>query len=305
MSDYYVLSSQYHEIYSSETRAKFSEPPEPINCEYCGKPRYFIGRVSKENDKTLLDISWPEGHPELATACTCAEGLQHYRLRQTPRLRKLKRESRSEAFNKSRYFMDRSASIDYLQNIDKIKPILTAANKPTYLSVNSFFLNYEYLDRLPMSSNIRKGLYLTGKPGTGKTFALAVLYNRFYEAGIPIIFIPAIEAIQLILDYLKSDIFSRPPTSPLELFKTVDVLILDDIDKINPTSWALSQLYDICNTRYTNYRSTLFTSNHSLEELTKILSKRSSKDIQTASAVTDRIAGMCYSLTLEGESWRK
>jgi len=305
MPNYYVLSSEYHKTYSAETRARFPEPPEPISCEYCGKPRYFIGRVTYDNGNKLLGFSWPEPIPELATACTCEEGLQQYRLLHTYSLRELEIVGRSEAFSKALDFMNESSSIKYLVKIKEIKPRLTSANKPTYLTVNSFYQNYEYLNRLPMSSNIRKGLYLTGNPGTGKTVALAALYNNLQEAGIPVIFIPALEAIQLLLDYLKRDSISSFEKSPLELFKTVEVLILDDIDKINPTPWALGQLYDILNTRYTNYLSTFFTSNHSLPELTKELSKKTPKDSHTAAAITDRIACMCYSLTLEGESWRQ
>jgi len=75
--------------------------------------------------------------------------------------------------------------------------------------------------------------------------------------------------------------------------KNADLVIFDDIGTETPSKWVKEKLYIYINSRESNKKATIFTSNCSIDELTVKLDDR----------ITDRI----YGLTRKkyGEGWRQ
>ena len=53
----------------------------------------------------------------------------------------------------------------------------------------------------------------------------------------------------------------------LKIYKTVPLLVIDDIGKEPPTEWAISTVYNIINGRYEAYLPTIVTTNYDTEAL--------------------------------------
>lgn len=110
------------------------------------------------------------------------------------------------------------------------------------------------------------GLLFTGPPGTGKThLAVAVLHElirNFAVRGRFVDFTTLIHQIQTTFD-------PRSPESKSQVLDPVvgaDVLVLDELGAQKPTAWVQDVLYLIINTRYTERRPTLFTTNYRLPQ---------------------------------------
>lgn len=120
----------------------------------------------------------------------------------------------------------------------------------------------------------RLGLYLYGRVGAGKTiYAAAVLMelkrisylseNSKYIEGL------FIKVTKLLEDLRASFNSDNAITSQTIIDQCIDadVLILDDIGSQKVTDWVRNTLYLIIDSRYENLKTTIFTSNGSLNEL--------------------------------------
>lgn len=70
----------------------------------------------------------------------------------------------------------------------------------------------------------------------------------------------------------------------LNLLSEADFLILDDFGSERPTDWVLGMLYLLVDRRYENMKTTIFTSNHSLDEIAEKFGD---------DRITSRIERMC------------
>lgn len=92
--------------------------------------------------------------------------------------------------------------------------------------------------------------------------------------------------------------------SILSIYKTVPLLVIDDIGKEQPTEWAISTVYNIINGRYEAYLPTIVTTNYSTDTLITRMTAKDTQDDTTARATIDRLIEMCKGIALTGESWR-
>jgi DNA replication protein DnaC len=108
-----------------------------------------------------------------------------------------------------------------------------------------------------------RGFLLHGKPGTGKTHLLcAVMRYLTLEMGVQARFVEFTHLLSEIreqFDYGKGD---APVISPLV---DADVLAIDELGKGVKTEWQLSVLDELISKRYNRGRTTIFTTNYSLE----------------------------------------
>ena len=90
----------------------------------------------------------------------------------------------------------------------------------------------------------------------------------------------------------------------LRIYKTVPLLVIDDIGKEPPTEWAISTVYNIINGRYEAYLPTVVTTNYDTDTLIVRMTAKDTRDDTTARATIDRLMEMCRGIALTGESWR-
>ena len=53
----------------------------------------------------------------------------------------------------------------------------------------------------------------------------------------------------------------------LNLYSSVDLLVIDDLGKEKPTEWVLEKLFLIVNNRYNNYLPIVITTNYNRNQL--------------------------------------
>ncbi|WFQ90028.1 ATP-binding protein [Mycoplasma feriruminatoris] len=116
----------------------------------------------------------------------------------------------------------------------------------------------------------KKGIYLYGNSGIGKTYMFKVLANTLASKNKTVIF----STLRSLIDKLKESFNSNEINSSelLKKIKNVDFLFLDDIGGENLSLWARDDfLFEVLNYRLENKKPTFFTSNFSIDLLEKNL----------------------------------
>lgn len=118
----------------------------------------------------------------------------------------------------------------------------------------------------------KSSLLLMGPFGTGKTgLAISILRKHIEEHGGRALF----ANVATLFEEMKA-LFGRDgeTSAYLQRATNVPLLILDDLGAEKPSDWVVSQLYHIINTRLTNERPTVITTNLTEEGLIKQIGER-------------------------------
>ena len=88
-----------------------------------------------------------------------------------------------------------------------------------------------------------------------------------------------------------------------------DILVIDDIDKRDPTPWAMGKLYEVIDHRQARRKPTIITANHSLQALEAYWSGKTGKGQEHISdaggAIVSRIMGQLWkAVEFSGEDQR-
>ena len=156
-------------------------------------------------------------------------------------------------------------------------------------------------------SRKQKGILLMGKPGTGKTHLCASIclgiikkYPELFTEESP----PTCRFINMVsfLNEIKktySNNETKAETDIIRRYSTVPLLFLDDLgkeySKNNGASWADEKLYELINTRYIYERTTIVTTNLSINAL----------ETKTDPAIISRLMEMCVGLKCDWDDYRK
>ena len=148
----------------------------------------------------------------------------------------------------------------------------------------------------------KKGLYLHGNFGTGKTFLIAALLNELkvkYNVNTEIVYVPEL------LRKLKENL--NLVGDRLYYLENIPVLLLDDIGAEKVTDWGRDEIIGtILQTRMNKGMPTFFTSNLTISELEHHLSLTKEKeDVVKAKRIIERVKYLTDDIELLGNNYRE
>lgn len=162
----------------------------------------------------------------------------------------------------------------------------------TILWINTFYKDYK-------DGNAKKGLYLHGNFGCGKTYMVAALFNDLAKEGYEssIIFWPG----------FISSAFQEDFKSKYEYVKKVPLLLIDDIGAENLTGYNRDEiLCPLLQYRMDECLPTFFTSNLSLEQLEEHLSiSKAGVESVKAGRIIARIKQLTEQVEMVSKNLRK
>lgn len=230
------------------------QPPEPQICQFCGQPIQPQGIVF-QNTVYL----WRSN-----TRCRCEKAASYWQEHD----RKIAEEKARKEEEERRREMQRK--IDRLLGKSGIKKRFQQRTFPNFRTDTpgrrrSYQIAKEYADNFAYHRARGDGLYIEGTNGTGKTHLAAAIALQLIGEGIPVI---CKTSSDLLMDIKKA--FDRPEvreSEVLDVYKKVELLIIDDLGKEQCSDWSMSTLYSILNDRYEDMRPTIVTTNYNAESL--------------------------------------
>ena len=184
------------------------------------------------------------------------------------------------------------------------KFLMTARMKEIYTDDKARLEILKYIKDFMQNYPNKKGVYLHGSFGSGKSYIINAVLNELSKKGYKCVSV----YYPTLLKKLK-DSFNSKTGSYEEIYNELessDVLLIDDIGAENNTPWARDEvLGSLLQSRMDNEKITFFTSNFNLDELEIHLSETSgSTDKIKARRIVERIKQLTVSIPLIGENRR-
>jgi DNA replication protein DnaC len=151
---------------------------------------------------------------------------------------------------------------------------------------------------------VKRGLFLMGPCGVGKTHLMVAVLRRLCEKGVPCLFKefdPLLKEIKATYD-AQARGKGETETNLLAPVYDTEVLLLDELGTSRPTDWALDILGGIVAERYKRGRVTLATTNCHDEGPGwgfPVLADR------IGGRARSRLYEMCRTVVVDGEDYRK
>lgn len=283
-------------IYTSKEVEELGIPstqpvPKPEKCKYCGKTLYYECVVLM-GQAMIWNLEKPRCDCEKAVAFWKGWDAKQEKIKkekelaEEQELRKQKIESiLGKSGIKKRYL---SRTIDSFS--------VTAENKRSFEVATDYIKNFrEYFTQ-------GKGLYLEGPCGTGKTHLAIAIALAIINTGVPVICKTSIDILGDIKRcYERNSEVTEEEV--LEAYKTVDLLIIDDLGKEQVTEWSVPVLYSILNERYEALLPTIITTNYNTTALAEKLSAKG--DAETATAIISRFVESSKRVTMSWADYRR
>ncbi len=114
-------------------------------------------------------------------------------------------------------------------------------------------------------------LVFYGNSGLGKTFLCSCIAKSVMDNGKSVAYTSAIQLFDFLGEYkLRKSVQS----DELEMLKSCDLLIIDDLGTENVNAFTSSELFGIINNRLVEEKSTIISTNLRLREMKKLYSER-------------------------------
>lgn len=209
------------------------EIPEPVECEFCGRKLYHEALVMGRT--VLMFAPFPQ-------RCTCEQAKAKWAEADAEEARQ-KAEAEKEAAQAKR-----RAKIERLLGRSGIKKRFqqrTFANfiRDTPERRRCYDTAKTYADSFPQRAERGEGLYIEGTYGTGKTHLAAAIALQLIGCGVPVVCKTSGDLLADIKEAFDSG--DATEYEILKAYKTVDLLIVDDLGKEQCTEWSVSTLYSI------------------------------------------------------------
>lgn len=291
-----AIGNVHGPIYTSKEVEELGIPstqpvPKPEKCKYCGKTLYYECVVLM-GQAMIWNLEKPRCDCEKAVAFWKGWDAKQEKIKkekelaEEQELRKQKIESiLGKSGIKKRYL---SRTIDSFS--------VTAENK------RSFEVATDYIKNFREHFTQGKGLYLEGPCGTGKTHLAIAIALAIINTGVPVICKTSIDILGDIKRcYERNSEVTEEEV--LEAYKTVDLLIIDDLGKEQVTEWSVPVLYSILNERYEALLPTIITTNYNTTALAEKLSAKG--DAETATAIISRFVESSKRVTMSWADYRR
>jgi primosomal protein DnaI len=178
----------------------------------------------------------------------------------------------------------------------KVKDIYTddKSRIEIILYINDYISSY-FKDR-------KKGVYLTGNFGSGKTYLIAALFNELAKKDVKCAICYFPEFLRTLKESFKELEEGVSYSDKFNYIKKIPLLLIDDIGAENLSTWARDEILgSILQYRMEENLSTFFTSNLTLDELESHLAMAGSKvDKVKARRIIERIKYLTTEMTLIG-----
>jgi len=291
-----AIGNVHGPIYTSKEVEELGIPstqpvPKPEKCKYCGKTLYYECVVLM-GQAMIWNLEKPRCDCEKAVAFWKGWDAKQEKIKkekelaEEQELRKQKIESiLGKSGIKKRYL---SRTINSFS--------VTAENKKSFEVATDYIKNFrEYFTQ-------GKGLYLEGPCGTGKTHLAIAIALAIINTGVPVICKTSIDILGDIKRcYERNSEVTEEEV--LEAYKTVDLLIIDDLGKEQVTEWSVPVLYSILNERYEALLPTIITTNYNTTALAEKLSAKG--DAETATAIISRFVESSKRVTMSWADYRR
>ena len=147
-----------------------------------------------------------------------------------------------------------------------------------------------------------KGLYITGKPGVGKSFFSIMMLNRLSRKGKKVAHIFMPDFMAYLTDSMSS---SKSTYDIIDMLKKVEILLIDDLGSETISSWVLNDvLIPILSYRSDSSLTTFITSTFTPEQYIQHCKKMNFSFEQPAKRIVERIKMLTKVITLEGKNHR-
>ncbi len=148
-----------------------------------------------------------------------------------------------------------------------------------------------------------EGLYIEGTIGTGKTHLAAAISLALLRQGVPVIFKTANNLLQDLKNSFD-EYGNATEGQLLNLYKSADLLVIDDLGKEQCTEWSASTLYTIINDRYEDMKPVIVTTNYNGVDLINALTPRGGDRIK-AEAIVSRLKETSHFVTMAWSDYRE
>jgi hypothetical protein len=158
------------------------------------------------------------------------------------------------------------------------------------------------LSRREMDPGEKRGLFLFGPFGVGKTGLAVLALKECLKAGMSGAFIRTAK----LLKEIKRGYNDGTSDEQVRIAETVDVLVLDDLAVERPTGWVLETLCDLLEERWSNGLATIVTCNFDVFGLRDYWRRgdMAPADVMNVGRIGERLGASCRHVLVSGENLR-